>query len=125
MKAQLLCTFTFIDVLPSCIGSIHKAYNNEVTNLVCYHYIQTPNHLICVYNVQVPERRLRDTISINRKKETNTLYSINALNAIIRQANNGFLDKTYAIDWTMYTNCLVLADGTEGHRTIEIKELSF
>jgi hypothetical protein len=125
IRPQLLCTFTFIDVLPACIGNIHKAYDNDVANLQCYHYIEIPKNIICVYNVSTPERKMRDTISINRKKETNTLYSINALNSLIKESNNGVLDKSFTINWVSYTNTLLLADGEMGCRVIKIKELSF
>jgi hypothetical protein len=82
------------------------------------------NSILCVYNVYSKERRVKDTISINRKKETNTLYSINALNAIIRVMNNGVLDKSFIVNWTDYTNCLVLSEGEDNFKTIKIKELS-
>ena len=124
MKPQLLCTFTFLDELPTCIGNIHKVYSSDVANMKCYSYLSDMNTIICVYNVYSKERRVKDTISINRKKETNTLYSINALNAIIKVMNNGILDKNYIVNWTDYTNCLVLSEGEENYKTIKIKELS-
>jgi hypothetical protein len=67
---------------------------------------------------------MRDTISINRKKESNTLYSINALNALISHLNNGVLDKSFIIDWPNYKNTLLLSQGEYGFKTISIKELS-
>jgi len=67
---------------------------------------------------------MRDTISINRKKESNTLYSINALNALISHLNNGVLDKSFIIDWSNYKNTLLLSQGEYGFKTISIKELS-
>jgi hypothetical protein len=45
---------------------------------------------------------------IHRKKETNTLYTVNALNAIIRACNNGLLDKTFIINWDTYRDSLLL-----------------
>ena len=50
---------------------------------------------------------------IHRKKETNTLYTVNALNAIIRKVNNGILDKKFIIEWENYSNSLLLTDGDE------------
>ena len=47
-----------------------------------------------------------DTISLHRKKNTNTLYTINALNDLIRELNAGKLDKTYPIKWENYKNSL-------------------
>ena len=48
-----------------------------------------------------------------RKKDTNTLYTINALNDLIRELNDGKLDKTFPIEWENYKNCLLLT-GDEG-----------
>lgn len=126
MRSQLLCTFTYIDKLPLSIGQIYKAYTVEgATNMRCYCYVEVPANVICVYNVTTADRRLRDTISINRKKETNTYYSINALNNLIRTLNNGILDKTYAIEWNNFTDTLLLANGDESYKQIKIKELSY
>ena len=66
---------------------------------------------------------MQDTITINRKKDTETLYSINALNALIREENNGVLDKTYKVDWNQYTNKLLLTDRDGSFRLISIKQL--
>lgn len=124
MKTQLLCTFTYLDRLTTSIGQIYKAYNaDDVSNMKCYSYIETPTSIICVYNVTTNERRLKDTISINRKKESNTFYSINALNSLIRLSNEGVLDKNYRVDWSQYIDTLLLADGEYNCRIIKIKEL--
>lgn len=66
---------------------------------------------------------MQDTITINRKKDTETLYSINALNALIREENNGVLDKTYKVDWNQYVNKLLLTDRDGSFRLISIKQL--
>lgn len=123
MRPQLLCTFTTLQELPYCISNIHRTYNNDVANLKCYTYVHNEGSIICIYNVNSGDRRLRDTISINRKKETNTLYTINALNALIRSLNGGILDKSYRVNWYDYENCLLLSQGDE-YKTISIKELS-
>ena len=54
-----------------------------------------------------------DTISLHRKKHTNTLYTINALNDLIRELNDGKLDKRFPIEWKNYRNSLLLT-GEEG-----------
>lgn len=124
MRPQLLCTFTTLQDLPYCIGNIHKSYDNDVANLKCYSYVHNESNIVCIYNVYNNSRRLKDTISINRKKETNTLYSINALNALIRALNYGELDKSYMINWADYKDCMLLSQGDDGYKTILIKELS-
>ncbi len=124
MKTQLLCTFTYLDRLTISIGQIYKAYTaDDVANMKCYSYIEVPANIICVYNVTTNERRLKDTISINRKKESNTFYSINALNSLIKSSNNGILDKNYRVNWSEYMDTLLLADGEYNCRIIKIKEL--
>lgn len=125
MKPQLLCTFTYIDKLPYCLGEVYKTYSVEsVSNVKCYSYVEDENNVVCIYNVESSTKRMKDTISINRKKESNTFYSINALNALIRTLNNGVLDKTYRVDWSHYQDMLLLSDSEYNCRAIKIKELS-
>lgn len=124
MKPQLLCTFTTLQELPSCIAKIHKTYQvDSVSNMKCYQYVESANNVICVYNTSTNTGRMSDTITINRKKETETLYSINALNTLICELNNGVLDKSFRVDWSQYKNKLMLSDRNGLFRLIEIKEL--
>ena len=52
------------------------------------------------------------TISVHRKKQTNTIYTINALNALIAEKNGGLIDKSYKVEWEELKNSvLVTAQG--------------
>lgn len=48
---------------------------------------------------------------VHRKKETNTMYTINALNRLIKKLNNGVVDKSYSVDWEKHRNSIILTDG--------------
>jgi len=123
MRSQLLCTFTTVSELPLCITRIHKTYQVEnVSNMRCYQYAEESS-VVCIYNTSNTQSRMSDTITINRKKDSETLYSINALNALIREQNNGVLDKTYRVDWGQFANRLLLTNRDGSFRSIEIKLL--
>jgi hypothetical protein len=47
------------------------------------------------------------------------LYTVNALNEVIRSVNNGIIDKTYQLDWNMYQNSFILTDPI-GYRVIDL-----
>jgi hypothetical protein len=49
-------------------------------------------------------------VLVHRKKETNTLYTINAINDLIKEINNGVLDKNYKIEWELYRNSILLSN---------------
>jgi len=113
MKTQLLCTFTkrnklneVIDVITTC--------NDIVFNKIYVFSNENDHHqLICTYNVEYDEdfmQGIPDTISLHRKKNTNTLYTINALNDLIRELNGGKLDKSFPINWENYKNSLLLTN---------------
>ena len=122
MVSQLLCSFSHLDTLQDSIDEINEAYSvHSNFNIKCYYYVKSPEDFICVYNVNLNERRLASTISINRKKEVNTYYSINALNLLIKLLNGGILDRSYRVEWKQYSNMLLLADG-DNCKMIEIKE---
>jgi hypothetical protein len=115
MRTQLLCTFTsksklneIIDIIVSCNDILyHKIYVFENKN--------DSSQLICTYNVEFIddfEENIIDTISLHRKKQSNTLYTINALNEVIREKNGGVLDKSYMVDWDEFENTLLLTNET-------------
>ena len=54
------------------------------------------------------------------KKDTNSLYTVNALNEIIKIVNNGVLDKSYVVDWNNYKNSLLLTN-QDGYRRIVLE----
>lgn len=123
MRSQLLCTFTTVSELPACITRIHKTYKVEnVSNMRCYQY-ESESSVVCIYNTINTQSRMSDTITINRKKDTETLYSINALNALIREQNDGVLDKAYRVDWAQFKNRLLLTNRDGSFRNVEIKLL--
>ena len=71
------------------------------------------NQLICTYNIEYQQdyqENVIDTISLHRKKQSNTLYTINALNEVIREKNDGVLDKSYMVDWLEFENTLLLTN---------------
>ena len=113
MRTQLLCTFTTklrlnetIDIIVGCNDILYeKVYVFQNGNDL--------NQLICTYNVEFIdnyEESIIDTISLHRKKQSNTLYTINALNEVIREKNNGVLDKSYMVDWNEFSNTLLLTN---------------
>jgi hypothetical protein len=68
------------------------------------------NELMLSYNVLLDSKKdfLPGSIMVHRKKETNTIYTINALNELIMNLNNGILDKSFPIDWEKYSNSILL-----------------
>ena len=93
---------------------------------------QEPANLICTYNVEFENdfmEGIPNTISLHRKKHTNTLYTINALNQIIVQLNNGVLDKRFPVPWKDYRNCILLYNDdklveikTKIHKIVKVSE---
>ena len=71
---------------------------------------------MCTYNVDstnaIDYNSVDSTISLHRKKFTNTLYTINALNEVIRAKNKGILDKRFNVDWSEYQNTILLTNET-------------
>ena len=75
---------------------------------------------MCTYNIDssIQVNILANTISLHRKKMTNTLYTINALNVLIKMLNNGVLDTSYQVDWDNYRNCMLVTND-EGLKRID------
>jgi hypothetical protein len=123
MKTQLLCTFTTKELLQTTLQSIRETY------VIVYNYIYilqnkaNLDELYITYNINTdykPEAPLEDTILIHRKKESNTLYTINALNQLVKEENGGILDKNFIIDWNKFKNSLILTN-TDGTKRIQTR----
>ena len=111
MKTQLLCTFTKRNRLYDTIELIIECHDIVFSKI--YVFVNEDDHhqLICTYNIPQNQDNFIegiDTIALHRKKQTNTLYTINSLNEIIREKNNGILDKTFPVPWEEYQNQLLL-----------------
>ena len=69
---------------------------------------------------------IKNTISLHRKKETNTLYTLNALNEIVMEQNEGQLDPQFSVDWEPHRNTLLVTykddeTGDQNLRRIETR----
>ena len=54
------------------------------------------------------------TISVNRKKQTNTIYTINALNSLIKEEYGPTVDpKTIKVDWDQHRNTMLIMNGDD------------
>lgn len=72
-----------------------------------------------VLNMQKDSIKFPNTILIHRKKQTNTLYTLNAMNKLIEE-ENGQMDNTYVVNWQMYRNSLIIT-GDVSIRIIPLK----
>jgi hypothetical protein len=115
---KLFCTFTTPDELDTVLSDINRRYTIMYNKIFVLESAQS-KELMCTYNIDmgnVSDAPLPNTILLHRKKESNTLYTINALNALIRTLNNGILDTRYIINWADYKNCILLNTGPELRR---------
>lgn len=126
-KSNLFCTFTKEHTLDRDIDQLLNYFDIYQNRIFVLSYEDRPRNFIMTYNVEnFLQKGLPDsTISIHRKKETNTLYTINALNSVIKAVNNGILDKTYKLDWGLYENSILLTDTEEGSNSHRIIYLNF
>jgi hypothetical protein len=120
VKTQLLCTFAHKSDLNIVTDYIQSNYVIPEQRIFIFYNVSNSDMLYCTYNVSHTINRTSNTISIHRKKETNTLYTVNALNEVIRTVNNGVLDKTFQLDWLYYQNSFILTDNETGYRVIEL-----
>jgi hypothetical protein len=96
-----------LEVTLETIQNQYKILFNKIFVL----YIESTDEYVCTYNVDsvnMSNSLLENTILLHRKKESNTLYTINALNDLIKSLNGGTLDTSYIINWNEYKNCILL-----------------
>lgn len=109
MNNKLYCTFLQEETVDEVVDQIleeHDILFNKIFVLISPEGDKT----MLTYNIDGPVYNLQlpNTILVHRKKQTNTLYTINALNEVIRYLNGGVLDTSYQVDWTKFRNSLLL-----------------
>jgi hypothetical protein len=115
LKNKLFCTFSTKDKLEDILTTIRSEY------IIMYGKIfvlesEDSEEYLCTYNIELQgssARVLPNTILLHRKKETNTLYTINSLNLLIKSLNEGILDTTFKVEWQNYRNTVLLSQGDE------------
>jgi len=93
--------------------------NIDITNNLIFllHDLDDPEKKIITYNALVvpgkPFNPRLYTMRMHRKKQTNTLYTINALNKAVAQQHDGATGKHLKLDWAQYENSILLTAGNE------------
>ena len=104
---KLFCTFSSKEDLDNTLATIQGQYK-ILFNKIFILYIKSTEEYVFTYNVDsvnMTNALLGNTILLHRKKESNTLYTINALNDLIKSLNGGVLDNKFPIDendWKLF-----------------------
>ena len=128
LNNKLFCTFTTLEGLEGLVKSLSSKYSIMYNKMFAL-YIKSNDEYVLTYNVdqgnvsEIPA----NTILVHRKKETNTLYTINALNELIKSLNGGVENTKFPINWKHYRNCILLTQhnelkqlNTKIHKIIEL-----
>ena len=112
---KLFCSFTTKDALEERLQEINKEYKIMYGKIFV---LESPDsdEYMCTYNIELEgssAKILGNTILLHRKKESNTLYTINALNTLIKSLNRGVLDTNFIINWPDYKNSVLLTQGED------------
>jgi hypothetical protein len=125
---KLFATFTALDDLDSLIDNLKSSYS-IMYNKMFVLYVKSTDEYVVTYNVEQGnvEGIPMNTILVHRKKETNTLYTINALNDLIKKLNGGVVDPSFRVNWQHYKNCILLTNhnelkqlNTKVHKIVEL-----
>lgn len=112
-KWLLMASFVKHDQLYEALDKISKTLNIEKSKIFVF-MNELDEEYILTYNLNPEFANIKfnsiwpNTVSIHRKKNTNTLYSLNAMNELIKSKTGGFLDKSYNINWEKYENTMLM-----------------
>lgn len=118
----MVCTFVKKHQIENTIDDIVDNFSVLNNKVFLLRSTTVQNELILSYNVILDSHKnfLPGSILVHRKKETNTIYTINALNELIMNLNNGVLDKSFPIEWDRYKDTMLLKK-PDGLKTLQIE----
>ena len=114
MNNRLFCTFTTLEDLDNLVSNLSGRYSIMYNKMFALQ-VKSNDEYVVTYNVDqgnvssIPE----NTILVHRKKDSNTLYTINALNELIKGLNGGIVDSRYRVNWQHYRNTILLTQQNE------------
>lgn len=123
MNTQLLCLFTTKEELEKSIKFILGSYTLTNPNVFILENKTQLEECYITFNVEKGSIAIPSdwkTILVHRKKQSNTIYTINALNEVIKSKTGGMLDNSYMIDWEEFRNC-ILTTSNSGYKKIPTK----
>ena len=123
MNNRLYCTFVELNEIEEISEKIQSSYKVLFDKIFVLESLDGEK-IMLTYNVDLGnsngEFAIGNTILVHRKKQTNTLYTINTLNELIKSLNNGVLDKSFSVNWNDYKNCILLVQA-DGYKKIDTK----
>ena len=132
MNTQLLCLFTTKQDLEKSLDFILDNYDIVNPNIFVLENRNRAEELFVTFNIEKGSTAVESewkTILVHRKKESNTIYTINALNEVVKSKTGGTVDKSYAIEWAEFKNSILTTSSggykkisTKIHKTINLSE---
>ena len=115
-RGVLLASFITTTSEEEIMSEVEKIMNelNLTNNLIfLLEDVENPEKKILTYNIEpvkgVPYNKNLFTMRVHRKKQTNTLYTINALNQAVALEHDGQTGRHLKIDWENYRNSVMLS----------------
>ena len=113
---RLFATFSKKEDINETLDVITNSYT-ILYNKIFILESKDSDEFVCTYNIDPGNVSttmvLPNTILLHRKKESNSLYTINALNTLIKSLNNGYADPNYRVNWMDYKNSILLTNGPD------------
>lgn len=120
---KFVCTFSSDEFLEKDLDYIKRHVVVKFNKIVILQNIESKK-LYFIYQIPIEQTKdlykIKDTIMVHRKKQTNTIFTINSLNQLIKQNNDGILDKEYMISWVNYKNMIILLDKNNNINKVEV-----
>jgi hypothetical protein len=123
MNTQLLCLFTNKEELDKSLEFVLNQYILTNPNVFVLESKTNLGELYITFNVEKGSLAIPSqwkTILVHRKKQSNTIYTINALNEVVKSKTGGMLDNTYQLEWDEYKNCIITTS-PNGYKKIPTK----
>jgi hypothetical protein len=120
-KVTLFANFVRGDEIEVLVQELMRLANEDIevkSKVFVLENLRDENQYIVTFNVAGDSGHIRDhlpegSIPVHRKREVNVLYSINALNEIIKAHNDGQVDPTKSIPWEHYRNTFLVTRSGE------------
>lgn len=110
-NTQLLCTFSSATAYLTDIQQVQGIYKIDGGKIYILQNKEDDGEIFLTYNVEKDGAKFfQRTISVHRKKDYNILYSINAMNELIKEENGGSFSPNHRLDWSKFRDSIIVVN---------------
>ena len=120
--SKLVVSFLDPSAVEDFVGRLRSDFDLASSSILFYE-VEDSDNIMAAYNLNLRPSDVfpPSSLMVHRKSKYACFYTINGLNALVRELNGGHYDSNYWVDWSQYRDTFI----TYRKGVFRIQKISF